>query len=788
MARRKGNRRALRYVHMARRQQRHRSRTWLYLLVSALFGLFLVGAAGAGAAYAYLIRDLPAPEGITERPIALTTKIYDRNGELLNEIFDPKLGKRTWVPLSEIPQDLINATIATEDADFYRHQGVNFRGLLRAAYLNLLGKGELQGGSSITQQLVKNVLIPEQERQVRSIARKVKEVVLALEISRRYPKKEILEMYLNEIYYGNFSYGVEAAAQSYFGKSVRDLTLAECALLAGLPQAPSLYSPLENLPLAKRRQADVLDLMVRNGYITEAQAEAAKAEELRFAPRRFPIKAPHFVMYVRDQLEKRYGRDALFRGGLRVYTTLDLKMQETAERIVREHVAKLKAYNASNAALVALRPQTGEILAMVGSADFFDPTISGQVNVALAERQPGSSFKPFTYLTAFMKGYTPATMLLDIPSEFPNPPNPPYKPENVDGKFRGPILIRQALANSVNIPAVKTLQFAGVQDVIDTAHRMGITTLNRKNTYGLSLTLGGGEVKLLDMAYAYSVFANGGVMKGTPVRPEDIQPGLRELDPVSILRVEDRDGKVLEEFREPQSKRIISPQLAYLITDILSDNQARAALFGPNSVLKLPSRPAAVKTGTTDDWRDTWTVGYTPDLVTGVWVGNSNNKPMRFRTLSVLTAAPIWHEFMETALAGTPPHPFPRPSGLEEAEVCADSGLLPTPYCPKTIKEIFLKGTVPRKLDDMHRPYWIDRRTGGLATLDTPPEERELKVFTVLPPEAREWAEKNGIPQPPEEPFGPYFGGLPPYAFTGVPPITGTRVLTPSQGITGTVP
>ncbi|MDP2728179.1 MAG: transglycosylase domain-containing protein, partial [Dehalococcoidia bacterium] len=599
-------------------------------------------------------------------------------------------------------------------------------------------------------------------------------------------KDHILEMYLNEIGYGNLSYGIEAAAQSYFGKSAMDLDLAESAMLAGLPQAPSLYSPLENPKRAANRQSDVLDLMVRNEFITEAQAAAARREELHFAPQRFPIRAPHFVMYVREMLNEKYGAEALFRGGLKVYTTVDLKMQETAERIASERVAQLKQYNASNAAVVAIRPQTGEVLSMVGSVDYFDPNISGQVNVAVAERQPGSSFKPFTYLTAFLKGYAPATVLMDIPSEFPNPPNPPYKPENVDGKFRGPLPIRLALANSVNIPAIKAIQFAGVEDTIETAHRMGITTLNLKDTYGLSLTLGGGEVKLLDMVYAYSVFANGGIMPGQPVPPAARQPGLRELDPVFILRVEDSTGKVLEEFQQPQTRQIVSPQQTYLITNILSDNKARTLLFAPGGPLELKNRPAAVKTGTTDDWKDTWTVGYTPDLVAGVWVGNSNNQPMR-QTLSVLTAAPIWHDFMETVLKDTPAKVFTRPSGLEEVQVCADSGLLASSYCPRTVKEIFVKGTAPRKVDDTFKPYWIDRRTGQLAGPGTPPDDRELKVFQILPPEAREWAKDNEIPQPPEEPSSPYPTGLPPYVITS-PTITGTYPYTGTSTFTGTYP
>lgn len=776
------SRRKFNAIFMAKKKLRTR-RALIVLLAMflAMFGLLAAVVASAGAAYAYLTKDLPSPEAI-DNPASRfqDTMIYDRNGVLLNAVFDQQFGKRTLVPLDQIPKHVIDATIATEDADFYKHQGVNVRGLARALYSNLFGEGDMQGGSSITQQLVKNVLIPEKERMDRSISlatftRKAREALLAVEITRRYPKDKILEMYLNEIGYGNLSYGIEAAAQSYFGKPAKDLTLAEGALLAGLPQAPSLYSPIDSPQRARRRQSDVLELMVRNDLLSEAQAEAARREELHFAPQRFPIRAPHFVMYVREMLKEKYGVEALFRGGLKVYTSIDIELQEKAEQIIAQHVAELRQINASNSALVSIRPQTGEVLAMVGSADYFDPSISGQVNVAIAERQPGSSFKPITYLTAFMKGYSPATVLMDVPSEFPDAPNPIYRPENVDGRFRGPLPIRLALANSVNIPAIKALQFAGIQDTIDTAHRLGITSLNRKSTYGLSLTLGGGEVKLLDLAYAYSVFANEGTMAGVPVAPSARQPGFRELDPVVILKVEDSAGRILEQFQEPQTKPVVSPQQVYLLTSILSDAQARTLVFAPHGPLELSNRPVAAKTGTTDDWRDTWTMGYTPDLVTGVWVGNSNNEPMRRTTLSVMTAAPIWHDFMEVALKGTPVKQFTRPPGIEDIVVCADSGLLPTSYCPKTVKEIFVKGTGPRKVDDFYRPYWVDRRTGEPATAETPPEEREMKVYRVLPAEAQDWAKRTGTDQPPPAP--------------GVPPsIVATPVITATAPLSDTLP
>ncbi|MBI4301932.1 MAG: penicillin-binding protein, partial [Chloroflexi bacterium] len=389
-----------------------------------------------------------------------------------------------------------------------------------------------------------------------------------------------------------------------------------------------------------------------------------------------------------------------------------------------------------------------EILTMVGSLDYFKTEIDGQVNMAIAERQPGSAFKPFNYITAFAKGYSPATMLLDIPSSFPNGSRPPYQPLDIDKKFRGPVSVRQALAQSLNVPAVRTLAFAGVKDVIDTAHKMGITSLDRDGQYGLSLTLGGGEVKLLDMVYAYGVLANGGVMAGTPVSTDKQRSGYRTLDPVAILKVEGPQGNILEEYTTPQTKPVVSAQLAYLITDILSDNDARAPIFGSNSPLKLPDRPAAVKTGTTEDWTDNWTIGYTPDLVTGVWIGNANYESM-YQVLGVTAAGPIWHNFMVAAHQGIPAHRFPVPPGLVKAPICVPSGLQPTPQCPTTREEIFIQGTEPKQKDNMYQLVRIDKRTGNLATPQTPPQFIEEKVFMVLPPEAQEWALQNNIPQPP---------------------------------------
>ncbi len=747
----------------------------LFALILLLSGSIVT----AYGTYAYFTQDLPLPDEVGRRAEQAfkTTKIYDRAGKtILFEIVDPQGGDRTVVPLAQIPQHLINATIALEDQNFYTNPGFNVRGLLRAAYNNLRGQ-PIQGGSSITQQLVKNVIIPPEERTKISYQRKIRELILAWELGRRYPgragKDQILEWYLNTVYYGNLAYGVEAAAETYFGKHVQDLSLAEAAMLAAIPQFPAINPLAQDDELrqeAKRRQGLVLDQMYLQGYITAEEATQAKQQPLRYAPKRFEIKAPHFVMYVRQLLEQRYGTDLLFHGGLKVTTTIDLELQTLAEEVARGHVRKLQAEqrDVTNAGLVTIDPRTGEILAMLGSLDFFDPDIDGQVNVTLAPRQPGSAFKPFTYATALAISdsrssadkhavrstqyaikhpFTPATLLWDIRTAFPDPPHPPYAPENYDQKEHGPVLLRAALANSYNIPAVRVLNQVGIAEVLKTAHRMGINTLNRDD-YGLSLTLGGGEVRLLDMTYAYSVFANNGRMTGRPVPPDRRRPGYRALDPVAILRVEESHGNVLDEY-QPATEQVLDERVAYLITNILSDNAARRPAFGTNNMLEL-SRPAAVKTGTTDDWRDAWTIGYTPQLTVGVWVGNTDNSPMD-RVPGSKGAAPIWHDFMERALAHEPTLKFEEPAGLVRVEVCALSGLLPTQYCPRTRTELFITGTEPKRYDNMHQLVRICRPSGKLATVYCPPDQIEERVYEVYPPEAADWVRANHIPRPPTE-------------------------------------
>lgn len=710
-----------------------------------------VAAASAVTVYNYYAKDLPAPGEIviqTQQQFK-TTRIYDRTGQvLLWEIFDPQGGNRTVVPLDRIPQNLINATVALEDRNFWTNPGFDPYGIARAAVSNLQGRA-LQGGSSITQQLVKNVLIPPEERAKPLLSRKIKEVILSSEISRRYAKKKILEWYLNGNYYGNLAYGVDAAAEAYFGKHVPDLDLAESATLAAIPQYPSL-NPIDNPQTAIERRNIVLDQMYLQGYISQEEAIAAKNAKLRVTPKRFDIRAPHFVFYVRRWLEDRFGPEMVYKSGLKVYTSLDYGVQQIAEQVAREQVAKLTAEkrNVNDAAVVVIRPSTGEIVAMVGSVDYFNRDIDGQVNVAISPRQPGSSFKIFNYLTAFSQGYTAASMLMDVRTVFDDSPNPPYVPENYDRKYHGPVRLRTALASSFNIPAVKLLNLVGVKNVVNTAHRMGINTLNRER-YGLALTLGGGEVTLLDITYANSVLANQGVMAGVPVDPQQLKPGNRTLDPAAILKVVDSNDKTIYESKQPETQRIVTQQLSYLMSDLLSDNTARTPGFGANSVLKL-SRPAAVKTGTTSDWRDNWTIGYTPDYAVGVWVGNADNAEMEHIS-GVSGAGPIWRDVMEKIHQTLPVHSFVEPPGMVRVEVCATSGLLPTPYCPERVKELFIAGTEPKTFDNIWQPFRIYRPNGKLATVYDPPDQIDEKVFPIYPPEAADWVRENNIPQPPTE-------------------------------------
>lgn len=706
-------------------------------------GLLVVMAFAAFAVW--LLWDLPPIDRLQAGMTLPSTRIYDRNNRLIYEILSDSDtgGLNTAIPLETIPLYCRQATIAVEDANFYSHPGVDIEGVIRALWINLQGGEVLAGGSTITQQVARNLLLDPQQRAERSLRRKLREAVLALQLQTAYSKDDILALYLNQSYYGNLAYGIEAAAGAYFGKDAAALSLAECALLAGLLQSPAVYDPLTNLEAAKDRQAVVLDLMAQTGVITTEQAEIAKNEPLNFAAAPFPIEAPHFVMAVIKQLEREYGQQ-LYNGGLEVVTTVDLDWQNAAQTIVQHQLESLNLNparppaNAENAALVAMDPFTGQVLAMLGSPDYFDESIDGAVNAALAPRQPGSALKPFTYAAAFDPALehpmTPATMMLDIETPFITRQLQSYTPANYGLVEHGPVSAREALASSLNIPAVQALQFAGIGRMISLAANAGLNTLTENSELDLAVTLGGGEVRLLDLTQAYSIFPNGGT----------------RVEPVMILSVRDHAGNTLYQWAAPQtSNRVIDERVAYLITDILSDDNARIMGFGRNSALNI-GRPAAAKTGTTTDFRDNWIVGYTPNLVVGVWVGNADNAPMTDVT-GVSGAAPIWNEFMRTVLRGQPELSFTRPDGITRMEVCAPSGMRPTNDCPQRHVEWFIEGTQPLEFDTVWQAFEIDTRSGLLADEATPDQNRVRRVFEILPQEARDWAVRSGIPQPPPQ-------------------------------------
>ncbi len=592
--------------------------------------------------------EIPDLSSFEDRRILQSTKIYDRTGEIL--LYDLHQDvKRTIVPFEEISRHLKNATVAIEDERFYSHPGIDIQAIVRAAVVNakdgdLLGG---QGGSTITQQVIKNSVLQREK----TLARKVKEAILSIKLERTLSKDEILAIYLNESPYGGTIYGVEEAAQSFFGKKAADVTLAEAAYLAALPQAPTYLSPYgNNRSDLDARQKAVLDRMLVNTLITQEEYDAATAETVAFQPQSVTgIKAPHFVMFIREQLVERYGEEALAERGLRVITTLDYDLQKKAEEVVAKHGAtNVERFKANNAGLVATDPQNGDVLVMVGSRDYFSEEIDGNFNVALAERQPGSSIKPFVYATAFTKGYLPQTILFDVKTQFsplcaPNDPSsesPCYSPSNYNGKYQGPISMRNALAQSLNIPAVKTLYLAGVNNSLKLAADMGITTLNDPSRYGLTLVLGGGEVRLLDMTHAYGVFANEGV----------------KAEPRSILKIEDSESNVVFES-EVETKEVMPRNVALMISDVLSDNVARTPLWGANSLVNFTERDVASKTGSTNNLRDAWLMGYTPNLAVGTWVGNNDNSPMG-GGLSGLIVTPMWREFFDYALTKIPDQKF----------------------------------------------------------------------------------------------------------------------------------
>lgn len=710
--------------------------TWSLILRGAALGLTVVvlavtlALATGLAVYAYYARNLPSPQEMYERTATFkTTRIYDRDNVLLYEIIDPLGGRRVLVPYQDLPQDVIDAAVATEDKTFFHNPGINPVSIAKAFVENMQAGEIVRGASTITQQVAKMLFLsPEQ-----TYSRKIQEAILATEITRRYSKEEILQVYLNESYFGNLAYGIGAAADTYFGKPVSQLDLPESALLVGLLQAPSLYDPYTDPQSALDRRTIVLRLMLAEGYVTLQEFEQASTAPLTLRPRQLEgsRQAPHWVEYVRAELEARFGAEALYRGGYNVYTTLDLDLQHLAEDVARAHIEELRSRNATNTALVAMNPTNGDILAMLGSVDFDSEEIDGQVNVAIRPRQPGSSIKPLTYLAAFERGWTPSTMLMDVKQSFPDGANPPYVPVNYDGKEFGPVSLRAALAGSRNIPAVATLNEIGLPALLEVAQRMGIRSLTRQD-YGLSLTLGGGEVTLLEMTGAYASFANQGY----------------RLEPRAILYITDQQGRVIVPDSERVLTRIMDPRHAYWISDILSDNAARTPAFGADSFLKL-SFAAAAKTGTTNDYRDGWTIGYTPDLVAGVWVGN-NDYTETDRLTGSQGAAPIWHDFMERALAGTARPDFVRPAGLVDLQVCPISGQLHTSQCPEAITASFLEEELPEACE-VHVQVDICTVSGQLATENCPRDTVVRRVFEDYGPEWDVWAQARGINTPPRE-------------------------------------
>ncbi|MEK7129493.1 MAG: PBP1A family penicillin-binding protein, partial [Patescibacteria group bacterium] len=591
----------------------------------------------------FFLKALPNPQLLTRRDLEVTTKIYDRSGSLLYEIYADQ--NRTPLPLSDIPNIVKQATIAIEDRDFYRHNGFSLRGILRAA-MEITLRGRIQGGSTITQQLIKSALLTPEVK----LSRKVKEIILAFWAERMYSKNQILEMYLNQVPYGGTAWGIETASQTYFGKSVADVTLAEAALLAGLPAAPTEYSPFGAHPeKATERKQEVLRRMVEDRYITREQAKEALAQELHFAAPRVAIRAPHFVMYVKELLERRYGPRLVERGGLRIKTSLDAGIQEKAEDMVRAQIEALRYLRVGNGAALVTNPKTGEILAMVGSKDYFAVSDDGNVNVTTSLRQPGSSIKVVNYAAALENGFTAATVLDDSPIVYRTPGSVPYAPVNYDGKFHGPTPLRYALANSYNIPAVRTLAKIGVATMIAKGRLMGITTWEEESRYGLSLTLGGGEVTMLDMAKVFGTLANAG----------------KRVDLLPILEVTDYTGRVIEKNSPKQGASAVKPEVAWILGNILSDNAARAAAFGTNSSLVISGKTVSVKTGTSNDKRDNWTVGFTPSYVVTVWVGNNNNAPMDpYLTSGVTGASPIWHDIMTELLKDKADEVPPKPDNI----------------------------------------------------------------------------------------------------------------------------
>jgi len=684
-----------------------------------------LGFLGGGGLVLWLINlKLPDFKTLEERLVTESTKIYDRTGKILLYNAEENI-RRRLVPSEDISKNLKNATVAIEDDEFYEHRGIKLGAMFRAFFVNLGAGGVKQGGSTITQQLIKNSLLT----QDRTLTRKVKEIVLALKLEQIMSKEEILTWYLNEAPYGGRLYGVEEASRAFFNHSAREVTLAEAAYLAAIPKAPTRYSPYGQRRVELETRKDlVLKRMLELNFIDQNKFAAAATEVVTFQPPvAAGIKAPHFVMWVLDYLEERYGRQAVRTRGLKIITSLDWELQQLAEDAIAAYAeTNEKNFKAKNAGLTALDPKTGEVLAMVGSRDYFNQDEEGNFNITLAHRQPGSAFKPFVYATAFNKGYTPETMLFDLATQFDvncsTDPSRCYTPTNYDDRYRGPVSLRQALAGSINIPSIKVLYLAGLADSLETARRMGINSLDDPNRYGLTLVLGGGEVALLELASAYGVFANDGIRN----------------PPEKILKIEDRQGQIIEQITS-RGQHALPANTARLISNILSDDVARAPIFGPNSLLNFPGREVAVKTGTTNDYRDAWIVGYSPNLVAGAWVGNNDNTPME-KKVAGLIVAPLWRRFFAGALDRFPSEKF----------------IAPEP----TVSEL---PPVFRGFSDGGKSYFIDKISRKLATEFTPPDLKEERVvkqihsilywlnrftdpqFPLWEEPIRQWVSRNGI-------------------------------------------
>ena len=746
-----------------------KSRVRLPKIRTILIGLLFVLSVTSGGLYFWLLADLPPITAAEARLVRPTTQILDRNGRLLYEVLDPDTGKQINLDLAALPKACVEATLATEDSRFYLHPGVDPIAILRALWQNYRAGGDIvSGGSTLTQQLARNLLMEPQERYTQSLRRKLREAWLAWRLEQYYTKDQLLALYLNQTYYGNFAFGLEAAAQIFFAKPAPQLSRAECALLAGLVQYPTGYNPLQDPQVAKLRQLTVLRLMREAGYLSQAQVDEIGAEPLRYRSRLFAIDAPHFVMYVQDLLLQQLGAERLRAGGLRVVTTLDLDLQQQAEQAMRHRLDLLNCRRpgvcdkqtaprghpnrrVDNAAAVILDSHTGEILTMVGSPNYFDESIQGNVNAALALRQPGSAIKPLTYAAALDTQWggkagqpplTPASIIADLPTTFyvkdEKGGNVPYVPVNYDRLFHGPVSVRTALANSYNIPAVKVLDRIGVRTLQQLATQAGISTFT--GDAGLALTLGGSEVRLLELTAAYGILDDGRRLN---------TKAIQEIERLRDLEIGQSTTQSLNLSISQSPNQVISPAAAYLITDILSDNVARIPAFGEGSVVELPF-PAAVKTGTTTDWRDNWTIGYTTERLVGVWVGNADNTPM-LDVSGIDGAGPIWSDLM---LAAHPQAPgaFVKPDSIDEITVCAPSGLLPTQYCPRTRQERFLAGTAPTQPDNQFQPRRIDLATRLMATADTPAEQVGERVYWFLPPEYHDWMVSQGIPIAPPAP------------------------------------